>query len=184
MNKFIELLNRGDLRSIQGAAIAIANVHSQDEFDELFGCLHSTNRKVVMRAADAIEKLTIGHVNYLHKHKGALLAFCQVFTNIEFKWHLALLVTRLQLTDVEFGMVWDILSTWATSRKESKIVRVNSIQGLFSLMHQKPELALDFSHIIKEIEYEEIPSINARIRKIRSSKLWSAIQGGQPIDKN
>jgi hypothetical protein len=70
------------------------------------------------------------------------------------------------LDNKEFGNVWNTLSNWAKDIKNSRIVRVNSIQGLFEMVKRKDELEKDFSLILSEIEKENIPSVNARIRKL------------------
>src|SRR5690606_6501075 len=111
----------------------------QNEFDELFAGLYHPDRKVVMRTADAIEKITLDKLSFLQKHKKELLNLCHPAQNIELKWHLALLVSRLRLTKKELSGVWAMLTEWATDNNESKIVRVNAIQGLFNLLQQGPE---------------------------------------------
>jgi hypothetical protein len=45
-----------------------------------------------MRAADAIEKITLQHPEYLVKYKDDLLELCYVAKHKELKWHLALLI--------------------------------------------------------------------------------------------
>ena len=166
MSKFQEILKGGDLRSIGKANEIVGIVNNQTAFDELFEGLTYSDRKVVMRTADAIEKITLRKSDYLQKHKAELLDLCQRAKDIELKWHMALLVSRLILTQKELGNTWDLLTKWATDRKESKIVRVNSIQGLFNLFQQNPELSQDFNLTISEIEKENVPSINARIKKL------------------
>jgi hypothetical protein len=52
-------------------------------------------------------------------------------------------------------------------KEESHIVRVNALQGLFNLLSQQPAWEKDFVAVITQIEKENIPSINARIKKIR-----------------
>ena len=81
----------------------------------------------------------------------------------------SLLVSRLRLTATETGKAWQQLTEWAANKKESKIVRVNSIQGLFSLLQENKKLERDFNLMINEITKENIPSLNARIRKIRNA---------------
>ena len=92
------------------------------------------------------------------------MRLCNNAKEIELKWHLALLVSRLSLNEKENGTVWQILTKWATNQTESKIVRVNSIQGLFNLLTQHGELKQEFNLTLTGIEKENIPSINARIR--------------------
>ena len=58
MNRFEKILSGGDLRSIgQSNSVALTGL-SKEDFNELFDCLFSKNRVVVMRAADAIEKIS------------------------------------------------------------------------------------------------------------------------------
>lgn len=116
-----------------------------------------------MRSADAIEKITKAHRKYLDKHKAELLTFLSSDSHIELKWHLAQLITRVTLTEDETGTVWEILTKQAKDKKESKIVRVLSVQGLFDLLTQYPELKNDFLQTITVLEKEPIPSIAARI---------------------
>ena len=169
MSKFQDILQGGDLRSIGKANEIVALVKSQADFDDLFIGLTNADRKVVMRTADAIEKISIRNPDLLKKHKTKLLYFCETARNIELKWHLALIISRLRLTEKELGNVWQTLTKWATDKKESKIVRVNSIQGLSNLLKQKPELMQDFNLMLIEIEKDRIPSINARIKKLTNA---------------
>lgn len=169
MNKYQNILKGGDLRSIGEANRIIELVKTQNEFDELFVGLTSADRKVVMRTADAMEKITVAKSDYLQKHKKQLIQFCETATNIELKWHLALLISRVSLTSKELGHIWQILTNWATDKRESKIVRVNSIQGLFNFLKQQPELIQDFNLTLAIIEKERIPSIDARIKKIKNA---------------
>jgi len=155
------------LRSIGKADLIVAEIQNQNDFDILFNCLHSDNRLIVMRAADAIEKITVKRADFLRGHKEEILNFCKRADNIEFKWHLALLLPRLSLSENEYAYVWAILSSWLLNPKESKIVRVNSIQALFELSKQDSTAKEKLNSILNEVEKEKIPSLLARIRKIR-----------------
>ncbi len=162
------MLKGGDLRSIGKSNDVAAMVTSQEEFDQLFVCMKESDRIITMRAADAIEKISSRHPGYLQKYKPELLDLCEKVKDIELKWHLALLVSRLELNQHELEKAWNLLSIWAIDNKESKIVRVNSIQGLFNLLSLNPELISQLKLILTQIEKENIASLNARIRKIRS----------------
>lgn len=169
MSKYQDLLQGGDLRSIGKSNKIIQYVKNQEDFDELFIELTNPDRKVVMRTADAIEKITINHPGYLKKHKNQLLQLLKNARNIELKWHMALLISRVSLTEKELGLVWRTLTSWALNQQESKIVRVNSIQGLYYLLQLQPALKHDFNLTLSNIEKEGIPSITARIKKIRKA---------------
>ena len=162
-----ELLMGGDLRSTGKVNEIVRGVYGQNEFDSVFKALFHPDRKVVMRAADAVEKITLDKHDWLEKHKNEILQLCFQAKHIELKWHLALLVSRLKLTGEETGIVWELLTGWATDKNESRIVRVNSIQGLFNILQSNRKLELDFNQTISRVTEENIPSLNARIRKIQ-----------------
>jgi len=157
----------GDLRSLGTVSQVVVHVATQEEFDELIIGLYSNDRKTAMRTADAIEKITRVNISYLHKYKTSIIELFETAANIEIKWHLALLVARLMLNTQELKMIWHKLTFWVTDKKESRIVRVNSLQALYNLLPQCQELAMDLEHTVETINKENIPSINARIKKLR-----------------
>lgn len=170
MNDFEKILSGGDLRSIGNSNAVIPAIQNQDDFDELFKYLFHKDRRVVMRAADAIEKITTTYPQYLLKHKKEIFELSSVAKNKELKWHLALLLPRLHLESKEFINSRDILTNWALDKTNSRIVRVNSIQGLFEMMKQQSGLEKKFSSMLLEIEKENIPSVNARIKKLQNAR--------------
>ena len=165
--QFEKLLSGGDLRSIGKSDSIVSNIDNQDDFDGLFQCLFHNDRIVAMRAADAVEKITVSNPSYLRKHKMEIIELCNTAEYKELKWHLALLVPRLNYGGEDFDHIWNLLSKWATNKDESKIVRVNSLQGLFELSKQERGLAQNLDLIFTELERENIPSLNARIKNIR-----------------
>jgi len=166
MEQFYKLLTGGDLRSIGISNSVVSKVQDQNYFDELFKCLFHKDRLVIMRAADAIEKITVQHPVYLSKYKNVLLELCNAAKNKELKWHLALLIPRLNLSGKETEIVWQILTGWVSNKRESKIVRVNSIQALYEISLKDQRFIKDLQTSLVEIEKENIPSINARIRRL------------------
>jgi hypothetical protein len=46
---------------------------------------------------------------------------------------------------------------------------VNSIQALFEIMKQKKEFVKEFDETLSELEEENIPSLNARIKKLKKT---------------
>jgi hypothetical protein len=163
-----QLLNSGDLRGIDGVDVVIKMVQNQTEFDLLFSCLKTRNRLIVERAADAIEKITRNTPDYLSKHKNTILNYCRIAQNKELKWHLSQLLPRLLLDNTEFRDMSHLLEEWARDRNESKICRVNALQSLYdlSLLHRKTQE--HFILLMDVLENEDIPSLNARIRILRT----------------
>ena len=164
----IEKYLRGkDLRSTGRSNELVEQVKSQRDFDKLFTYLFHADRKIVMRAADAFEKITVDHPGFLLPHKTKLLELCATAGNIELKWHLAQLLPRLQLPEKEITRAWKILYEWAAEKKESRIVRVNALNGLAVLQGNKPERKEKLSRLMQNISDENIPSLNAAIRKLK-----------------
>lgn len=167
--RFIDQLKGGDLRSLGQSNEIAQSVNDQESFNDLFKGFYYPDRVVAMRSIDAVEKITLLHPEYLHSHKAELIELLHQFSPKEFKWHLPLLIVRLDLTENETGEVWATLTNWALDRNESRIVRVHSIQGLHDLLAQHPDLHRDYDQTIEELETENIPSIKARIRKLKSA---------------
>lgn len=160
-------LQGGDLRSIAKVEKLVPLIKNQSDFNVLFQHLNSKIRIVIMRTADAIEKITLKYPEFLQNHKNAIIDFLKSAEDKEFKWHLAQLAPRLKLTEKELEKVWAVLSNWAKNDKESKIVRANSVQALFDLARNHKGLEKDFHSIVLQMEKENVASINARIRKLK-----------------
>ncbi|REL37738.1 hypothetical protein DYD21_08120 [Rhodohalobacter sp. SW132] len=163
MEEFIKYLQGGDLRSIADVEQLIPLIKNQKNFDELFRFLSSKDRLVVMRAADAAEKITKTDPSYLDSHKSEIIELLYHAKDKELKWHLALMVSRIDLSENELERVWNKLEAWVRDKSESKIVRVNSLQALYALSSLNKVLKRKFEIIIRDIKNENIPSLNARI---------------------
>lgn len=167
MRSFENLLAGGDLRSIGKSNSVVKLIASQSGFDELFEMLFHPNRIIAMRAADAVEKITVGNPEYLVKHKRRILKLLGSAENKELMWHLALLIPRLQLNKNELSKVWSTLAKWLKDKTNSRIVRVNSLQGLFEIAKKNPAMMKKFILLLNSISAENVPSLNARVRMIR-----------------
>jgi hypothetical protein len=167
MNRFTALLAIGDLRSIGKSKMVIAKVKTQNDFDELFENLFHKDRSVVMRTADAIEKISSTTPLYLQSHRSEIIKLCSSAANKELKWHLAQLLPRLALNENEFNNAWQLMKKWATDPGNSRIVGVNSLKALFQITKMKPELLKKLYGIIDQVKKENIPSLQARIKKIQ-----------------
>ena len=168
MDKLVQLLSGGDLRSLGNSNSLISAVQNQTDFDELFALLFHFDRIIVMRAADVIEKITATRPELLAKHKASIFDLSHQVNNKELKWHLALLFPRLSLDHQEMSPAWEMLRAWAKDLTNSRIVRVNSLQGLFELLKSDSKRKEDFLHLLEELQKENIPSLNARIKKLRN----------------
>jgi len=168
-DSFMALLLGKDLRTVKQNNVVVQAVTDQQSFDELFALVFHFQRPVVMRAVDAVEKVTKKHPEFLVPHKAQLLGVLRSADHKELKWHIAQLISRISLSKMELADVRHILDYWALNKNESKIVRVNALQGLFDLSQIHPELKEDLAKVISSMERESIPSIQARVRKLRSA---------------
>jgi hypothetical protein len=164
MNRFQNQLSGGDLRSIGRSNAVAQQVLDQADFDTLFSCLLCKDRLVVMRAADAIEKITVRQPQYLQPHKAELFQMSIAAKEKELKWHLALLLPRLTLHPKELAVAWTILMASVKDKKASRIERVNALQGLFELTQKNTHLVPELAALMQALLTENIPSLNARIK--------------------
>ena len=81
MNEFEQLLAGGDLRKIGNSNVVVKLIHNQNDFDKLFTLLFHANRLIVMRAADAIEKISIHSPQYLNKYKQEIFSISETVKN-------------------------------------------------------------------------------------------------------
>jgi hypothetical protein len=91
-----------------------------------------------MRAADATEKISRDRAALLQPYKTSLIGLRAEATQPEVRWHLALIVPRLQLTFSECRGVADILQLYLKDR--SSIVKTFAMQGLSDLTRQDASL--------------------------------------------
>jgi hypothetical protein len=142
-------------------------VCDQESFDELFTLIFHHERALVTGAANAVEKIIIDHPEYLIRHKEQILRVMKSADHKELKWHIAQLTARVSLTKDELADVWHTLTYWALNPNESKIVRVNALQGLFDISRRFDDFETDFLNTFHRMEQELIPSIQARVRKLK-----------------
>lgn len=166
MQPFVKILSGGDLRSIGKSNAVVQQIRDQKSFDKLFVCIFHKDRLVVMRTVDAIEKITTEHPEYLLKHKKKILELSNRAENKELKWHLALLLPRIELNGTEISRTWNTLKQWALDKKESRIVRVNSVQALYEMSLRNNYFTKELELIFHELRKENISSLNSRIKKL------------------
>jgi len=159
-----------DLRISRRNEEVMRRIKDQPSFDELFVFLFHHERPLVMRAADAVEKITRHHPEFLQPHKAHVLSLVKTSDHIELKWHIAQLLPRLELTAQELEHVWHTLHYWAMNPNEGKIVRINALQSLYNLSLMHPAFKTFFDDTLAALMHERIPSIQARTRKLRGKQ--------------
>lgn len=164
----LEALRGGDLRSVGRAAEVAAWTNTPERFAQLAAMLEHTERLVVMRAADALEKVSAKHPEWLQSYGPVVLSLLnQAHLHIELKWHLAQLAERIQWSEEEAWLVSHQLASWLLDATESKITRANALQACFTLAQTHPAIQPVFQGNLYQLLQQSLPpSLQARLRKL------------------
>lgn len=155
-----------------------ARIKDQLSFDSLFELLYHHERSLVLHAAEAIEKVTTKRQEFLRAHKLDLLRLFTTSDHPELKARLAQLIVRVTLLPDEADEVWKILQYWARNPNENKPIRVHALQSLYDLSRIYPDFREPFLEILTAVAHEPIPSLQARIRKLRDTIEKQAVLPG------
>jgi hypothetical protein len=159
------MLAGGNRRSIGRVAEVVDLVEAYPhELPSLVLCLWDMDTCVSMRAADALEKLSRTTLYLLQPNKGQLLGLLAETTQQEVRWHLAVLIPRLQLTDAECRRVVKILQFYLED--QSSIVKTSAMQGLADLSKQFDWLRPTVIDLVRSLSRTGTPAMRARGRKL------------------
>ena len=161
----LTLLQGGDRRTI-GRSDQVAEMVSGDAklFPKLITGLWSAEALVRMRAADAAEKVTRKHRELLQPYKDELLGLMAETQEQELRWHLAVLVPRLELNARERQVAISSLHRYLEDR--SSIVKTFALQGLVDLVKDAPGIRSRVIDILRQFIRHGTPAMKARSRKL------------------
>lgn len=175
MHPILAMLRGGDRRSIGKSNEAVAMVLKQPElFGPLISGMRVDDPVVRMRSADAAEKVTAIHPEYLARYKGLLLKTLAKMPEPEVRWHVAPMLARLPLSESEQAAVVNLLTGYMNDR--SSIVRTFAMQALYDLAGRYEALRPVALLHIKELVIIGAPAMKARGRKLlaRLNRLTTA----------
>lgn len=171
MSGLLKKLEGGDRRSIGRVRAVVAEVLADPSlFGDLFAGMLHADPLIRMRAADAVEKITARHPEYLHPYKTKLIEQVASIEQQEVRWHVAQLFSRLDLDEAERRTVVAILSEYLLDN--SKIVKTFSMQALADIGGQDDELR---SLIIGKLE--AATRTGSPAMKSRGGKLLGKLKG-------
>jgi len=99
MHPLLQELRGTDRRSIGNSSAVAAKVLAQPHlFSPLFDGMLDEDPVVRMRAADAIEKITLRYPEYLRPHTSQLIDDVAYINQKEIRWHVAQMIPRLDIT--------------------------------------------------------------------------------------
>lgn len=165
MHPILRKLEGGDRRSIGRSNETVAEVLDDPGlFGTVFAGMLADDPLVRMRCADAVEKITARHPEYLHPHKTRLIREVARISQKEVRWHVAQMFSRLELTRAEQRQVLAILSDYLNDR--SSIVRTFAMQSLADLAaHDRTLLPQILPHL-KELTLTGTPAMRSRGKKL------------------
>ncbi|MEQ1668894.1 MAG: DUF6157 family protein [Sulfuriferula sp.] len=165
MHAILKMLQGGDRRSIGRSNEVVAWVLEKPElFDVLMSGMKLDDPLVAMRCADAAEKITVLHPEYLRPYKRALIDDYSRIEQKEVRWHIAAMLPRLPLTAKEQQRVIDILLTYTHDR--SSIVKTLAMQALADLAWRDEKLKPLMRRHIEELMFIGTPAMKARGKKL------------------
>ena len=165
MHALLQKLSGGDRRSIGRADAVAAEVEARPELvGVLIDGLLEDDPLVRMRAADALEKATMAHPEWLQPHACRLLREVGASEQQEVRWHLALMVPRLSLNAQQRRQATTLLLSYLDDR--SSIVRTCSMQGLAELALAHPQLRPRIIPLLEGLTRDGTPAMRSRGRKL------------------
>ena len=117
-----------------------------------------------MRAADAFEKASTQHPEYLQPLKARLLHGAARNEQQEVRWHVAQTLRRLELSAAKRETAVSILITCLDD--ESKIVKTFSMQALADLAAQDAGLRPQVTALVEELTRTGSPAMQSRGRRL------------------
>ena len=173
MHPLIKMLEGGDRRSIGSSNdVAALVMDSPDLFEVLISGISSLDPLVSMRCADAAEKVTALHPEYLQPYKHTMIEHLCQLEQKEVRWHVAAMLPRLPLTDEEKQRVIEILISFTHDR--SSIVKTFAMQALADLAQRDNNLRPQVLRRIEQLSTTGTPAMRARGKHLLANLRKSA----------
>jgi len=161
----ITRLRGGDRRSLGGANAVAAEASADSRiFRELVEALWHTDPVIAMRAADAAEKASLKNPKMLKPFTKELLGLLEEAVQQELRWHLAAMITRLELTREQTQRAVTALRNYLEDR--SSIVKTFAMQALADLAERDEALKEEALEIVRRCTKTGTPAMRARGRKL------------------
>jgi hypothetical protein len=165
MDDILHKLAGHDRRSIGRVVEVVEDVlHDPALFEVVFNGMLSDDPIIRMRCADAVEKITAEHPEYLQPLKAKLIHQVAKSEQQEVRWHVAQMVPRLDLSVEERALVVTILLGYLNDR--SKIVKTFSMQALADLAEEDAHLRGRLISLFEDLTETGSPAMKSRGRRL------------------
>jgi hypothetical protein len=166
MSWILQKLKGGDLRSIGRAEEVVQDIlETPALFGEVFEGMLDDDPRVRMRSADALEKVSSGHPQYLQPFKQRLITEVAGIKQQEVRWHVSQMFSYLELDEKEREVIAAILFSYIETDK-SNIVKVFSFQTLAELAEQDDRLRPQVMEKLKQVMKTGSPALVNRAKKL------------------
>jgi len=165
VNQLLDKLTGGDRRSIGRVGEVVAAVSNDPTlFEDLVQGLLADDPLIRMRAADAVEKISVQHPEYVQPYKEMLINHIAKSTQQEVRWHIAQLFPRLRATQAErstmVAVLWDYLDD------KSVIVQVCAMQALVDFAATDPRIRVAVRKAVEERTRTGSPALRSRGKRL------------------
>jgi hypothetical protein len=165
LHDVLKKLAGGDRRSIGRVDKVVAEVLNDPSlFEVVFNGMLSDDPIIRMRSADAVEKITAKHPEYLQPYKEKLIQQVAKSDQQEVRWHVAQMFPRLELSEEERAVVVEILLDYLNDK--SRIVRTFSMQALADFAERDAGLRPKVIQLLEELTRTGSPAMKSRGRKL------------------
>lgn len=156
-----------DRRSI-GAAGEVARLieEAPHRLGEVMVAISDEDPVVRMRASDAVEKATRTHPELLAPFSSELLGPLADIDQQEVRWHVLMMLPRLNLTEEERIRAWAVAEH--SLSHPSQIVECEALTAMFKLSRCDPARREAFEVVSGRLMHSGSASVRARIRRLRS----------------
>ena len=161
----LEKLRGGDRRSIGRVDEVVAKVLDEPGlFDALFYGMLNDDPLIRMRAADAVEKITARHPEYLVSYRAPLLQQVARIDQQEVRWHVAQMLPRLEWNDAGRATCVEILIGYLDDR--SKIIKTFAMQALADFAERDARLRPQVIGLLEALTQTGSPAMQSRGRRL------------------
>lgn len=169
-SSILRKLEGSDRRSIGRSNEVVAEVLASPElFGALFAGLSVNDPVIRARAADAVEKISVIHPEYLRPYRAKLVGEYARCEQKDVRWHVAQMLPRLRWNAREQQQVYDILTDYL--RDSSSIVKTFAMQALADLTTQAPKFRPAVLRRLLDFTAHGTPAMRARGRKLLANLL-------------
>jgi hypothetical protein len=133
-------------------------------FKVVFEGMMSGDPVIRMRSADAVEKITAEHPEYLKPYQAKLIQQVARIEQQEVRWHVAQMFPRLKVSSEERTAMVEILLDYLHDR--SKIVKTFSMEALAALAEEEASIRSRVIALLGELTRTGSPAMKSRGRKL------------------